>query len=158
LEYIWSPWRMDYIQSDKNKDGCILCGEINKRDSQENLILYRSDHIIVIVNRFPYTSGHLMVVPIVHKASIENLDHKTLAEMMELTAKAIEVLRNEYHPQGFNVGINIGEAAGAGILDHVHLHVVPRWVGDTSFISALGGTRVLPEDIFETYTRIKKAW
>ncbi len=157
LNYLWSPWRMEYISSEKS-DACVFCVELSRPDGTENLIVYRGQQAFVILNRYPYTTGHLMVVPYRHLASLEDLDLGTRSEMMELTAKSLVVLRSEYHPQGFNVGINIGEVAGAGVLDHVHLHVVPRWGGDTNFMSALAGTRVLPEKLEETYSRIKMAW
>jgi len=149
---------MEYIQSEKNKEGCVFCFEIDQEDSPDNLIVYRGRRSFVILNRYPYTSGHLMVVPYDHQPSIENLDSETRAEMMELVAKGLRTLRQEYHPQGFNIGINIGEAAGAGIIDHVHLHLVPRWAGDTNFMSSLGQTRVLPESLEDTYRRIKSSW
>ena len=112
----------------------------------------------MILNRFPYTSGHLMIVPYVHKASIEDLNGEILAEIMALSTRAMKALREEYHPQGFNLGMNIGEVAGAGVLDHVHLHIVPRWGGDTNFMSTLANTRVLPEILHDTYDRVIKAW
>jgi ATP adenylyltransferase len=149
---------MEYILSDKNMGGCVFCGEMARQDGPDNLVLFRGQLAFVILNRFPYTSGHLMIVPFEHTPSLEGLKSSTRAEIMELTAKAVEVLRKEYKPEGFNIGINIGEAAGAGILEHVHLHVVPRWGGDTNFMSSLAGTRVLPEALEDTYQRMKKAW
>jgi ATP adenylyltransferase len=149
---------MEYIQSEKNKEGCVFCYEKSREDGPENLIVHRARHSFVILNRYPYTSGHLMVVPYVHQSSLEDLDAETRAEMMELVSKGLSILRQEYRPQGFNVGVNIGEAAGAGILDHVHLHIVPRWAGDTNFMSSLGRARVLPEALEDTYWRIRKSW
>lgn len=149
---------MEYIQSEKSKEGCVFCFEKGREDGPENLIVHRSQHSFVILNRYPYTTGHLMVVPFAHQSSLEDLDSETRVEMMELVAKSLSILRQEYHPQGFNVGVNIGEAAGAGILNHVHLHIVPRWVGDTNFMSSLGQTRVLPETLEDTYWRIKRFW
>jgi ATP adenylyltransferase len=158
LKHLWTPWRMTYIESHKNTDECVFCYELSKPDGPENLIIVRSYRSFVILNRYPYTSGHLMVVPIDHEPSLECLDAETRADIMELSAIAVKVLREAYHPQGFNLGINIGEVAGAGILDHVHLHVVPRWGGDTNFMSSLAETRLLPETLAETYWRIKKVW
>jgi ATP adenylyltransferase len=112
----------------------------------------------VILNRYPYTSGHLMVVPFDHKANFEELDSQTRAEMMELATQCMAVLRQLYNPQAFNMGANIGEAAGAGVKEHVHLHIVPRWAGDTNFMSAVGETRVLPESLESTYERVKKGF
>jgi ATP adenylyltransferase len=148
---------MIYIQRNKSVGGCAFCEEMARDDGAENLILFRGEYNFVILNRYPYTSGHLMVVPYVHHPSIENLDANSRAEMMELSIRCIQVLQNVFKPQGYNLGINIGEAAGAGIIDHVHMHVVPRWIGDTNFLSSLGETRVLPETLEETYYRIKQA-
>jgi ATP adenylyltransferase len=158
MNYIWSPWRMIYIQSHRQETECVFCDELDHADSPENLIFHRDKHSYVILNRYPYTSGHLMVVPYTHQPALCNLDAETRAEMMELVNQAILVLQTVYNPQGFNVGINIGEAAGAGIAEHIHIHVVPRWGGDTNFMSSLAQTRVLPESLEETYWRVKKTW
>ena len=158
MDHLWCPWRMEYIQSEKNNDVCVFCGEMSRPDGPENLIVYRGPRAFVILNRYPYTSGHLMIVPYDHQPSLEQLDAETRAEIMELTAQSMIVLRAVYRPQGFNIGLNIGEAAGAGVLDHVHLHVVPRWGGDTNFMSSLAGIRVLPEALEDTYARIQDAW
>jgi len=157
LSFLWTPWRMEYIRSEK-RQGCIFCTEQKLPDGSENLIVFRGPLTFVILNRFPYTCGHLMVVPYIHKASLEDLDVATRSEIMENAVHTLEVLKKEYQPQGFNMGFNIGEVAGAGVLDHVHFHVVPRWGGDTNFMSALGGARVLPELLSETYERIKRTW
>jgi len=149
---------MEYIQSEKNKDICVFCNEMSHPDGLGNLIVYRDRRSFVILNRYPYTTGHLMIVPNDHLASLEQLDPETRAEIMELTAQSMVVLRGVYQPQGFNIGVNIGAAAGAGVLDHVHLHVVPRWGGDTNFMSALADIRVLPETLESTYARIHDAW
>lgn len=156
--HIWSPWRMSYIQKPKAQNGCIFCAALEDREDQKNLILARGEKAFVILNRYPYTSGHVMVVPVAHRPSLEELDPDTRAELMELAARSVQVLQVVYHPQGFNLGINIGEAAGAGITDHVHMHVVPRWLGDTNFMSTLGMTRVLPEALEDTYLRLKAGW
>jgi ATP adenylyltransferase len=145
---------MEYIENTNKEDGCIFCMAQAKEDSAENLIAYRGERGYVILNRYPYTSGHLMVVPFEHKASLEGLDPLTRAEMMELTTRCMTVLRKVYNPQAFNIGANIGEAAGAGVKGHVHLHIVPRWRGDTNFMSTLGASRVLPELLEDTYQRI----
>ncbi len=149
---------MTYIEGSKKEDGCVFCNAQAKPDDAENLIAFRAKFSYVILNRFPYTSGHLMVIPFKHVATIEELDSVTRAEMMELTSRCTTELRNIYKPQGFNVGINMGEAAGAGVLGHVHIHIVPRWAGDTNFMSAIGETRVLPESLEQTYERVKKAF
>ncbi len=157
MNHLWSPWRMEYIENSK-EDGCVFCNVQEKEDSAENLIAFRGEHAYVILNRYPYTSGHLMVVPFQHTASLEGLDPQTRAEMMELTTRCMTVLRKVYNPQAFNVGANIGEAAGAGVKEHVHIHIVPRWAGDTNFMSDVGETRVLPESLEQTYQRIKKGF
>jgi ATP adenylyltransferase len=158
MRYIWSPWRMSYIQKHKKETGCVFCQALLKPDDPESLVVTVGQFAYVIINRFPYTSGHLMVVPKVHVSTIEKLDAETRAEMMELTNACIHWLRELYHPQGFNIGMNIGEVAGAGIAEHIHLHIVPRWGGDTNFMSSLGNTRVLPESLEDTYQRIRAIW
>jgi ATP adenylyltransferase len=149
---------MTYIENHNPDEPCVFCAASAESDGPQNLIVARGQWSFVILNRYPYTSGHVMIVPYAHEASLEGLDSPTLAEMMELAQRGIQVLRQIYSPQGLNVGVNIGEAAGAGILDHVHMHIVPRWIGDTNFMSALGETRVLPEDLERTYNRIRSAW
>lgn len=149
---------MTYIQNHKDKQGCVFCKAQDMPDGPENLILFRGEKTYVILNRFPYTSGHLMVVPYTHTPSLQGLDTGARAEMMELATRIMSMLSKEYNAQGFNIGINIGEAAGAGITEHVHLHVVPRWSGDTNFMSALGETRVLPETLQDTYNRLAETW
>jgi ATP adenylyltransferase len=158
MNYLWSPWRMEYIQEPNKEEGCIFCKRPVQTDGPGNLIVARGSRAYVIMNRYPYTSGHLMIVPFEHQPSLELLDPQTRAEMMELATTAIQVLQNEYQPEGFNLGMNIGEAAGAGIAEHVHLHVVPRWAGDTNFMSSLSGTRVLPETLEDTHRRVRRRW
>ena len=136
----------------------MFCKAQDITDGPVNLILYRGQQTFVILNRYPYTSGHLMVVPYIHTASLQGLEPQARAEMMELATHIMSMLSEEYNAQGFNIGVNIGEAAGAGITEHVHLHVVPRWTGDTNFMSALGETRVLPETLEDTYHRLKGTW
>ena len=149
---------MKFVQSQDPKTTCIFCKVLEQTDDEDNLLVSRGLKAFVILNRYPYTSGHLMIVPFAHQSSLELLDTATRAEMMELMNHAVEVLRAVYHPQGFNLGANIGELAGAGIADHVHLHVVPRWGGDTNFMTALGNTRVIPESLEETYRRVRTGW
>jgi len=157
-----APWRMEYIRSlgDEESDaGCFLCRywEQPEHDS-ENHVIWRTASTLVVMNRFPYTSGHLMTLPYAHVATLEELDVDTRAELMELAVTAMQVLKLVYHPQGFNLGMNIGDAGGAGIAEHVHMHIVPRWIGDTNFMSSLGETRVLPELLDETYRRVCRVW
>lgn len=158
MEHLWSPWRMTYIEKHKEEGGCVFCQALAMSDGPENLIIYRGKLAFIILNRFPYTSGHLMAVPYSHQASLESLEAPARADVFELATRSLAVLRQVYNPQGFNLGVNIGEAAGAGILDHVHLHVVPRWTGDTNFMSALSQTRVLPEILEDTYRRVRSGW
>jgi ATP adenylyltransferase len=149
---------MEYIENSNREDGCIFCNVQETEDSAENLIVFRGKRSFVILNRYPYTSGHLMIIPFEHQPNLEQLDAETRAEMIELTARSMTILRKIYNPQAFNMGANIGEAAGAGIKEHVHIHVVPRWAGDTNFMSAVGETRVLPEALEDTYERIRKVF
>ena len=149
---------MKYIETPKTTQGCIFCSALADSADVTNLVVARGERAFVILNRYPYTSGHIMVVPVAHQPSLEKLDSRCRAEMMELVSSFIQVFEAVYHPQGVNIGINIGEAAGAGITDHVHMHVVPRWLGDTNFMSTLGMTRVLPETLEDTYLRLKTGW
>ena len=158
MDHLWSPWRMKYIQQNEPPAGCVFCLAAQQADDRENLVVVRGKYSFVILNRYPYTSGHLMVVPYLHKSSIEDLDQETRQEMIEQVSQAMGVLRNVYQPEAFNFGANIGAAAGAGIAEHVHIHLVPRWSGDTNFMSTVGETRVLPEDLAETYRRIHEQW
>ena len=157
MKRLFSPWRMKYIQNAKNQNdqGCIFCNALNNSDE---LIVFRGKYAFAILNLFPYTSGHLMVAPIEHKSGLDELSPQARAEMMELVSQCVVVLKKVYQPDAFNMGANIGEAAGAGVPGHVHLHVVPRWAGDTNFMSAVGNVRVLPESIEETSKRVRSAW
>ncbi len=158
MDYLYSPWRMKYIKSHKTQDGCVFCNALEMDDSPENLIAFRGERAFVILNRFPYTSGHLMILPYDHQSALESLAPETRAEMMELTSRGTRTLQGIYSPQGFNIGINQGAAAGAGIEQHIHIHIVPRWNGDTNFMTSVGGTRVLPEELAETWERVREAW
>jgi ATP adenylyltransferase len=158
LKYLWSPWRMEYILDNQHSDECVFCAALDQPDGPDNLIVARGQRAFVILNRYPYTSGHLMVVPNEHRASLDGLSPQTRAEIMELSNQAALILEAVYHPQGFNLGMNIGEVAGAGITDHVHMHIVPRWGGDTNFMSSLADTRVLPESLADTYQRVRHTW
>jgi ATP adenylyltransferase len=146
---------MKYIENHSRHAGCIFCNALARPDDAENLIIKRGVLAFVILNMYPYTSGHVMVAPMAHQPSLELLDPDSRAEMMELVSQSIVVLKETYRPQAFNIGANIGEAAGAGEPGHVHIHVVPRWAGDTNFMSTLGETRVLPEVLEDSYNRIK---
>jgi len=158
MKYIWSPWRTEYLENHEEARACIFCTAQSVQDGPENLIVHRGRLAYVILNRFPYTSGHVMVAPIAHVSTLEELDPAVRSEMMDLTARAMSVLRAVYSPAAFNFGANIGEAAGAGVKEHVHLHIVPRWIGDTNFMSTLGQTRVLPEALRDTFSRLQTAF
>jgi len=153
---LWAPWRMEYIKSsvEGRAAACVFC-EAPKLDEEEALVLYKASKSYVILNRYPYNTGHLMVVPYRHVASLEDLDPEELLEISLLVKASLRALRRAYKPQGFNVGVNIGRPAGAGIADHVHVHVVPRWVGDSNFMLIPGGTKVIPQDLRETYKTLK---
>jgi ATP adenylyltransferase len=156
MEHIWSPWRYKYIASADRADGCVFCRARDEQKDQDYYVVHRARLNFVILNLFPYTSGHLMIVPYEHAASLVSVDEATTAEMMELAKRAQSALDDLYHPDGFNIGMNLGRSAGAGIADHLHLHVVPRWTGDANFVSVVGETRVLPEEIATTYGKLKK--
>jgi ATP adenylyltransferase len=158
MKRLWAAWRMKYVTNAKQETGCIFCNKLTQPDSADNLVVLRGERAFVILNKYPYTSGHLMVAPFAHQASLEDLDPATRAEMMELVTQFMGVLRKAYQPQAFNLGANIGEAAGAGVPGHVHIHIVPRWNGDTNFMSAVGEVRVLPETLEQAYARIVQAY
>jgi ATP adenylyltransferase len=145
---------MKYMMNQEKSDECIFCRALKQTDGPENLIVMRGKKAFVILNRFPYTTGHVMIVPYAHTDTIEGLEVEARAEIMERMTDMMILLRELYNPQAFNIGANIGSAAGAGIAGHVHLHVVPRWAGDTNFMSTIGETRVLPEELDETLRRI----
>lgn len=153
-----TPWRRNYIEGQTKEEGCVFCNALAKQDDPESLVVHRGQRSFVIVNLYPYTNGHLMVAPNEHQPSLELLDAETRAEMIELVTQAMMALKAAYNPHAFNVGANIGRAAGAGVPDHVHMHIVPRWNGDSNFMSIIGETRVLPETIEETLRRIKESW
>jgi ATP adenylyltransferase len=156
MKRLWAPWRTKFVQT--KTSGCVFCDLQMEPDGPDNLILFRGDRCFAILNRYPYTTGHLMIVANMHLNSFEDLDAGTRAEMMEMSTHAITVIRRVYQPDGFNVGANIGEAAGAGIIGHVHIHVVPRWAGDSNFMLTLAETKVMPEALAETYSRLRSAW
>ena len=158
MNHIWTPWRMKYIQENQDEKGCVFCMAAEVDDGLNNLVFHRGKGVFMILNRYPYTSGHVMCVPYVHVDRLQDLPRASRLELMDMVCKAVEVLQLVYHPEGFNIGLNLGKVAGAGIADHLHMHIVPRWGGDTNFMSAVGQTRVLPESLSETYRRVKEAW
>lgn len=158
MKHLWAPWRMTYIQEGIDESECLFCSLLAMQDGPESLILHRGQHAFVILNRFPYTNGHTMVVPFIHKPSLEGLDPDILLEMIQFTQQATQVLHDAYQTDGFNIGANIGEAAGAGVKEHVHIHIVPRWHGDTNFMATTAETRVLPEDLLTSYEKLRRLW
>lgn len=153
MKMIWAPWRMEYILSEKEKY-CIFCINPGQNRDRDNLILYRGQDAYVIMNKYPYNNGHVMVVPYFHTSSFDGLNDNVLLELAKLAKYCTHCLGSAFHPEGFNVGINIGEAAGAGIEEHIHIHIVPRWAGDSNFMAVTGETRVVPEHILETYDKL----
>lgn len=154
MKQIWAPWRMEYIQMKKG-DGCILCETPGQDSDVANYILYRGGKNFVILNSYPYNVAHLMIVPYRHIASLEELTSEELHEHIDIVSRSIQVLRQVFSPGGFNLGVNIGKVAGAGIEGHVHTHVVPRWEGDTNFMTVISDLRVVPEALAETYQKLK---
>jgi ATP adenylyltransferase len=159
MEFVWSPWRYDYMASvGKTPASCVFCiGEDPSRDAGR-LVVYRGTYNFVILNLFPYTSGHFMVAPYAHTSDLNDASSDQLSEMMDLAQRGIRALKALYRPEGFNLGMNLGHCAGAGIREHFHLHVVPRWIGDANFMSVIGETRVLPEELAVTYRRLSEVF
>jgi ATP adenylyltransferase len=158
MDYLWTPWRYQYITKTGEEGECVFCAASRSPDDRACLVVYRGGHNFVILNRYPYTSGHIMVVPYAHVATLEDLPDETLVEMILLARTSEKRLRTVYHPEGLNFGINIGRSAGAGIAGHVHLHAMPRWNGDTNFMTTVAETRVLPEDLEVTWERLRAAF
>ncbi len=152
MNQLWAPWRMEYILSEKEKE-CLFCVKPKEEKDRDNLILYRYKNTFVIMNKYPYNNGHIMVVPYRHVSTLEGLSDEELFELMKVTSYSIKCIKEVYNPEGFNIGINLGEAAGAGIEEHLHIHIVPRWAGDSSFMTVIGEIKVIPEHILETYDR-----
>jgi ATP adenylyltransferase len=157
MDRLWSPWRYRYVSTARTAGGCIFCEKAASSDDRGNFVVLRAERNFLLLNLYPYTSGHLMVAPYQHVATLEDAEPATLEEMMGLTARAERALREVYHPGGLNIGMNLGECAGAGVAGHIHMHVLPRWLGDASFMTTVGETRVLPETLETTYDRLKAA-
>jgi ATP adenylyltransferase len=153
---LWAPWRMAYIGAGPKDEGCIFCAKPAQDRDEENLLLLRGERVFVLMNLYPYNSGHLMVAPYAHLPTIQELDAETLTELMTTAQRCLAALNEALHPQGYNMGINQGAVAGAGIADHVHYHIVPRWNGDTNFMPVLADTKVMPEYLQTTYRQIKE--
>ncbi len=157
LNNIWTPWRLSYIKEADKIKTCIFCESFKKPD-RDSYIVYKGKTCFVVLNIYPYNNGHIMIAPYRHVASLEDLNEEERTEIMDLMVKSIKILSSEYNPHGFNIGINLGKAAGAGVEHHLHVHIVPRWVGDTNFMPVLGETKVLPELLDSTWDRLRKAF
>lgn len=156
MDRIWAPWRSRYILNAEQEDGCILCNRVQSDADTENYILFRGEKAFIIMNIFPYNNGHLMVAPYKHTSRLEDLDGDEGREIIRSTSLGIQALKRAFQPDGFNVGMNIGRVAGAGIEDHVHMHIVPRWSGDTNFMPVLTDTKIVSVSLDEAYSLIKK--
>ncbi len=155
MDYLWSPWRYQYVQKANKAAGCIFCAKAAEGKDEENFVVYRGRKNFILLNLYPYTTGHLMIVPYEHVDTLEAAAAGTLEEMMLLAQASQKHLREIYQAPGYNLGMNLGESAGAGIAGHIHLHVLPRWPGDASFITTVAETRVLPEELPVTWRKLK---
>lgn len=157
MDTLWSPWRYRYIKEGGAPDGCVFCriGSASVEQDEENLVVLRGEYNFIVLNRYPYTSGHAMVIPYEHWGSLAEASVEALEEMMRLTQRLEVALRNQYRPEGVNIGMNVGKAAGAGVAGHIHMHALPRWVADSNFITTIGETRVLPEELEQTWRKLR---
>jgi ATP adenylyltransferase len=156
-ERLWAPWRLEYIRGPKDGE-CIFCRAAQSDDDEANYVIHRGERCFVLLNAYPYTNGHVMIAPYVHEPSIEQLDGETTAEIMELAKRSAAAHRQVYNPDGFNYGINQGKIAGAGIEEHVHMHVVPRWAGDTNFMAVTGDTRMLNQALSDSWKELREVF
>jgi ATP adenylyltransferase len=154
---LWAPWRLEYIEHADEQPGCVFCLALGQ-DDEATLVVHRGAHAFVLLNKFPYASGHLMVAPVRHASTFEGLGDEEALEIHRLAARALSALAAVYSPHGYNIGWNLGRVAGAGVVDHVHAHVVPRWAGDTNFMPVLSDVKVLPEHLRETRRKLAAAW
>ena len=159
MDYLWSPWRFQYMAgvTPGKQPECFFCAAVKSTHDEETLVVYRGKKVFVILNRYPYTSGHVMIVPYAHVAELNLCDADALNEMMEMGQKVEAAYRSIYRPDGMNLGMNLGKAAGAGVEGHLHLHMLPRWIGDTNFMTVTGETRVHPEELKTTFEKLRKA-
>ena len=155
-EPLWAGWRMKYIESAKSK-GCLFCGRAHSKPGKKDLVLAISEKCLIMLNAFPYNCGHLMIAPKRHVGSLSGLTESEASDLVSQLSLCERILKKAYHAQGFNIGLNLGRCAGAGVLGHLHVHVVPRWSGDTNFMSTVSNTKVLPESLFDTYAKLKAA-
>lgn len=158
MDYLWTPWRYQYISdATKSSSTCIFCDAIAANDDAKMLVVFRGKKNYIILNRYPYTSGHVMIVPYQHVSNFGGADGDTMCEMIQIAQRVQAALEKAYHPEGYNLGMNLGRAAGAGVQGHLHLHVLPRWCGDSNFMTVTGETRVEPEDLATTYKKLHAA-
>lgn len=151
MQQLWAPWRLQYVINAGEDEGCIFCTKPKQDNDRDNLILYRSHHAFIIMNLYPYNNGHLMIVPYQHAQDLDGIADDVLTDLITLTRKAQNIMKQVFAAQGFNIGINVGKAAGAGIDEHIHIHIVPRWAGDTNFMPVLGDIKVIPQHIWAAY-------
>jgi ATP adenylyltransferase len=156
MDYLWTPWRASYMRDKKARTGCLFCQAAASAADEETLIVHRAKRSFVILNRYPYTAGHLMVAPYQHAARMQEVDEEALEEIMRVLRFAEKGLEELYRPEGLNLGMNLGEAAGAGIEQHIHMHLLPRWKGDANFMTTVANSRIIPEALEDTYARVKK--
>ena len=156
MDRLWAPWRVEYVTREQPK-GCIFCSKAQEQQDEKNHLLWRGERVFILLNAFPYNAGHLLVAPFRHIGDALELTAEEGAELLRAVGVSLRALRASFRPQGFNIGVNLGEVAGAGVADHVHVHVVPRWSGDTNFMPVLDNTRVVPEALEATYRRLKEA-
>ncbi len=157
MDYLWTPWRYQYVTKGELPSGCVFCAAAGGGDDRASLIVHRATHNFIILNRYPYTNGHVMVVPFQHVSTLQDTAEEALLEMMRLARECEKHLRATYRPDGLNIGMNLGRSAGAGIAGHIHMHILPRWAGDTNFMTVTGETRVLPEDLQVTWEKLKSS-
>jgi ATP adenylyltransferase len=155
MDFLFTPWRYAYVTAANHPGDCLFCGLVQSKNDEEVFIVHRAKYCFLILNAYPYTSGHIMVVPYEHVDQLQKLSTPAAEEMMALSQRLEGVMRELYHPDGINLGMNLGKAAGAGVAEHIHMHILPRWFADVNFMTSVGETRVLPEDLKTTYKRIK---
>jgi ATP adenylyltransferase len=155
MKQLWAPWRMAYIDQDSKQDGCLFCEKVREADAREALVLAQTNHSVVMLNKYPYNNGHLLLAPKRHEKRLSDLSVTEYGDLSEALRQAVEIVYAVLRPGGINLGMNLGKCAGAGVEDHLHWHVVPRWEGDTNFMPVLGDTRVMPQHLLESYDRFK---
>jgi ATP adenylyltransferase len=158
MDHLWTPWRTTYMKEKRERSVCIFCEAAAGGNDEETLVVHRASFNFVILNRYPYTSGHLMIAPYRHVSRLTQVDDATVEEMMRLARLSERLLEEGYQPQGINIGMNLGEAAGAGIEQHIHLHALPRWLGDANFMTSVGNTRIIPEELGVTFAKLRQAF